>query len=274
MNGVFSALEKAGIAAKDMQTSGLSLYPRYDYLEVTQRDGSVRGEQKLAGYVASNNITARVRKLDTLGATIDSLVKAGGNTFSGVTFALDNDKDLKNQARTQAMKEALAKAELYANAAGLKVARIVTISEGYEYSPQPVMMARAVALGRVSSSIACRQARCLTSGCGRAADAAAPWRRPAAVGSRSTSASMNGLCVASVSIRPPAASAVTIRQRRSVSTCNPASSQSAGSRSRRSAISGRWSGRACSGGPITWSAARCRRSTVSAPKTSTNTPSG
>lgn len=143
MNGVFSALEAAGIAAKDMQTSGLSLYPRYDYLEVTQRDGSVRGEQKLAGYVASNNITARVRKLDTLGATIDSLVKAGGNTFSGVTFALDNDKDLKNQARTQAMKEALAKAELYANAAGLKVARIVTISEGYEYSPQPVMMARA-----------------------------------------------------------------------------------------------------------------------------------
>ena len=143
MNGVFSALEKAGIAPKDMQTSGLSLYPRYDYLEVTQRDGSVRGEQKLAGYVASNSITARVRKLDTLGATIDSLVKAGGNTFSGVTFALDNDKDLKNQARTQAMKEALAKAELYANAAGLKVARIVTISEGYEYSPQPVMMARA-----------------------------------------------------------------------------------------------------------------------------------
>jgi len=143
MNGVFSALEKAGIAPKDMQTSGLSLYPRYDYLEVKQRDGSVRGEQKLAGYVASNNITARVRKLDTLGATIDSLVKAGGNTFSGVTFALDNDKELKNQARTQAMKEALAKAELYANAAGLKVARIVTISEGYEYAPQPVMMARA-----------------------------------------------------------------------------------------------------------------------------------
>lgn len=143
MNGVFSALEAAGIAAKDMQTSGLSLYPRYDYLEVKQRDGSVRGEQKLAGYVASNNITARVRNLNTLGATIDSLVKAGGNTFSGVSFALDNDKDLKNQARTQAMKEALAKAELYANAAGLKVARIVTISEGYEYAPQPVMMARA-----------------------------------------------------------------------------------------------------------------------------------
>ncbi len=143
MNGVFAALEKAGVTKKDMQTSGLSLYPRYDYLEVKQRDGSTRGEQKLAGYVANNNITARVRNLNTLGATIDSLVKAGGNTFSGVSFAIENDKEIKNQARTQAMKEAIAKAELYAQASGLKVARIVTISEGYEYSPQPQMMARA-----------------------------------------------------------------------------------------------------------------------------------
>lgn len=143
MTGVFAALEKAGIAKKDIQTSGLSLYPRYDYLEVKQRDGSVRGQQKLAGYVASNSVTARVRNLDTLGATIDSLVKSGGNTFSGVTFAIDNDKEIKNRAREQAMKDAIAKAELYARAAGLKVARIVTISEGYEYSPQPQMMARA-----------------------------------------------------------------------------------------------------------------------------------
>lgn len=143
MNGVFSALEKAGIAKKDIQTSGLSLYPRYDYLEVKQKDGSVRGQQKLAGYVASNSVTARVRNLDTLGGTIDSLVKSGGNTFSGVTFAIDNDKEIKNRAREQAMKDAIAKAELYARAAGLKVARIVTISEGYEYSPQPMMMARA-----------------------------------------------------------------------------------------------------------------------------------
>jgi uncharacterized protein len=142
MNGVFDALKDAGIASKDLQTSGLSLYPRYDYVEVKQRDGSTRGEQKLAGYVATNQVTARVRDLGKLGATIDSLVKAGGNTFSGVTFAIENDKEIKNQARTQAMKDAIAKAELYASAAGLKVARIVTITEGYEYAPQPMMMAR------------------------------------------------------------------------------------------------------------------------------------
>lgn len=143
MNGVYKALTAAGVAAKDMQTSGLSLYPRYDYIEVKMKDGSSRGEQKLAGYVASNQVTARVRNLDTLGATIDSLVKSGGNTFSGVAFALENDAEIKNQARAQAMKDAIAKAELYASAAGLKVGRIVTITEGYEYAPQPMMMARA-----------------------------------------------------------------------------------------------------------------------------------
>lgn len=142
MNGVFEALTASGVAAKDMQTSGLNLYPRYDYIEETVKGGSKRGVQKLAGYVASNQVTARVRNLDTLGATIDSLVKAGGNTFSGVTFALDDDKDIKNEARAKAMKDAMAKAELYASAAGLRVARIVSISEGYEASPQPMMMAR------------------------------------------------------------------------------------------------------------------------------------
>lgn len=142
MNGVFSALEAAGIAARDMQTSGLSLYPRYDYIEEKLKDGSSRGVQKLAGYVATNQVTAKVRNLDTLGATIDSLVKAGGNTFSGVTFAIEDDKEIKNEARAKAMKESIAKAELYANAAGLKVARIVSINEGYEYAPQPMAMAR------------------------------------------------------------------------------------------------------------------------------------
>ncbi len=142
MNGVFDALRAAGIADRDMQTSGLSLQPRYDYVETADREGVKRGEQKLAGYVASNQVTVRVRDLARLGDTLDSLVSSGGNTLSGVNFAIDDDKEVRNEARAQAMKDAIAKAELYASAAGLRVARIVTISEGYEYSPQPMPMAR------------------------------------------------------------------------------------------------------------------------------------
>ncbi|MFN4185653.1 MAG: SIMPL domain-containing protein [Hyphomonas sp.] len=142
MNGVFEALRAAGIADRDMQTSGLSLQPRYDYVETAGRDGVKRGTQKLAGYVASNQVTVRVRDLARLGDTLDRLVSSGGNTLSGVNFAIDDDKEMRNEARSKAMKDAIAKAELYAAASGLRVSRIVTISEGYEHSPQPMPMAR------------------------------------------------------------------------------------------------------------------------------------
>lgn len=143
MNGVIEALRAAGIAERDMQTSGLSLQPRYDYIETAGRDGVTRGEQKLAGYVASNQVTVKVRDLARIGETLDSLVAEGGNTLSGINFAIDDDKEVRNEARTKAMKDAMEKAELYASAAGMRVARIVTISEGYESSPQPMpQMAR------------------------------------------------------------------------------------------------------------------------------------
>ena len=97
------------------------------------------------------------------------------------------------------------------------------------------MIERAVMLGSVSSSMTVVHAFSLTADCGRAAAAWAPCRLPAAVGSRCTSASMNGVAGPSASISPAAASAVTMRQRRSVSIDRPASPKSAGSWSSRSA---------------------------------------
>lgn len=153
MNGVFEALRAAGIADRDIQTSGLSLQPRYDYIETDGRDGVKRGQQKLAGYVASNQVTVRVRDLARLGDTLDRLVASGGNTLSGVNFAIDDDKEIRNEARTKAMKDAVAKAELYAAAAGLRVSRIVSISEGYEHTPQPMARGRmAMADGMMEST--------------------------------------------------------------------------------------------------------------------------
>lgn len=142
MTGVFDALEKAGVAKKDMQTSNFSLWPRYTYIETKLKDGSSHGEQKLIGYTASNQLTVKVRDLDNLGSTLDSLVKAGGNTFNGLTFALDDDADVRDEARRKAMADARARADLYAKAAGLRVLRIVTINESGGYSPAPMAMGR------------------------------------------------------------------------------------------------------------------------------------
>jgi uncharacterized protein YggE len=142
MNGVFEALRASGVADRDIQTSGLSLSPRYDYFDTAGRDGRNRSEQRLAGYVASNQVTVRVRDLAQLGAALDRMVSSGGNTVSGISFALDDEAPLRDEARASALKEAIARAELYAGAAGLRVARIVTIHEGYEASPRPMPMAR------------------------------------------------------------------------------------------------------------------------------------
>ena len=99
MTSVFDALEKAGVAEKDMQTSNFSLWPRYTYIETKLKDGSSHGEQKLIGYTASNQLTIKVRDLDSLGTMLDSLVKAGGNTFNGLNFALDDNTEVRDEAR-------------------------------------------------------------------------------------------------------------------------------------------------------------------------------
>ena len=142
MTGVFDALEKAGVAKKDMQTSNFSLWPRYEYFQTKLKDGSSRSEQRLVGYTASNQLTIKVRDLDNLGKTLDSLVNAGGNTFNGLSFALDDDSEVVDEARRKAMDEAISRADLYARAAGLRVLRIVTINEGGSYTPAPMPMAR------------------------------------------------------------------------------------------------------------------------------------
>lgn len=137
MSGVFDALSQAGVAQRDMQTSNFSLQPRYDYS--SRKDAP----PNLVGYTASNQLTVKVRDLGSLGETMDALVTAGGNTFSGLSFGLDDPSEAKNEARTLAMEDALARATLYANAAGLRVSRIVTIDEGYNSGLRPMaMMAR------------------------------------------------------------------------------------------------------------------------------------
>jgi uncharacterized protein len=133
MNGVFEALGAANIDDSDMQTSNFSLQPQYDYSSRQQGQ-----PPRLTGYQASNQLTVKVRDLDSLGETMDALIAAGGNTFNGLSFALDDDRAAKDAARQLAMNEAITRAELYASASGYEVARVVTISESGGFQPQPM----------------------------------------------------------------------------------------------------------------------------------------
>jgi uncharacterized protein YggE len=136
MNALIAALRRTGVAERDIQTANINVNPQYVY-----REGEA---PRVTGYQASNTVTAKVRNLDRVGAAIDAAVNAGGNTVNGVSFSYQDDEGPLNEARTDAMGEARRRAELYARAAGLRVHRIVSISESNAWTP-PIpmpMMAR------------------------------------------------------------------------------------------------------------------------------------
>ncbi len=134
---VVAALKKAGIADRDIQTSGINLQPQFRY---EQNQPPV-----LTGFQASNRVQVTLRNVSTAGRIIDTLVKQGANQIDGPDFRIANPEPLLDKARTQAVKDARARAELYANAAGLSVTRITAINEGFAQRP-PQPMARMVAM--------------------------------------------------------------------------------------------------------------------------------
>ena len=134
MNDVLAALKAAGVADRDVQTTGLSLNPQYRY-EPNQ-------SPILTGYQARNSISLRTLKLGDAGKLIDVAIKAGANEVQGPEFTLANPDAALDDARTAAVAKARARAELYAKAAGLRVKRIASISEGAgapEPGPRPMM---------------------------------------------------------------------------------------------------------------------------------------
>jgi uncharacterized protein len=142
---VIAQLKSAGIAEKDVQTSGLSLGPRWD-----NSASSVGKAPKIVGYVATNSVSVRVRALDHLGGVLDSVVKNGANTFSGVSFDIAARQPAEDAARKAAVVEALRKARLYADAAGVKLGAIQSISEDAGAGPRPVMVG-AFAMAKAAS---------------------------------------------------------------------------------------------------------------------------
>lgn len=129
---VMASLAAAGIAPRDVQTSGLSLNPRYE--ESPARNG----EAAVTGFVARNVLTVRVRALDGLGSVVDAAVKSGANNLYGLGFGLAEPEAQMDEARRAAVADARRKAALYAEAAGVKLGPVISISEQGGFA-QPMM---------------------------------------------------------------------------------------------------------------------------------------
>jgi hypothetical protein len=121
MTVVLAAIKEAGVADKDIQTTSLSLQPQYD----PNKTGSAR----LIGFQANNQVTVKIRDIGQLPAILDRAIAAGANEMSGIEFVVSEQSKLLDKARAEAIEDAHRKVELYANAAGMKVGRVMSISE-------------------------------------------------------------------------------------------------------------------------------------------------
>ncbi len=151
MTRVFKALKAAGIKDKNIATSQMSLQPRYNYNQ--QRNS---GEApKITGYEVRNTVMAKSDDLDAVGPMLDALVKAGVNNINTVSFSLQNKDAAEAKARAGAVRDAKAKAQTIADAAGIRLGKVLEISESGSYRPpMPMQMARASADALESTPIA------------------------------------------------------------------------------------------------------------------------
>lgn len=122
-SAVIARLIAAKVAERDMQTTGLSLNPNW----VMNTAGTA---QEIQGYTASSTLTVRIAALDAAGAILDAAIADGANTLNGLTFGLADPRPLEDDARKAAVADALARAQVLAQAAGESLGPIVSITEG------------------------------------------------------------------------------------------------------------------------------------------------
>jgi uncharacterized protein YggE len=135
---VIAALKEEGIAARDLQTTGLSVQPDYAYPQPTEPQAAPR----ITGYRVMNTITARLRDLTKVGAVIDRAVTLGVNQGGDIVFGNADPKPVLEQARKLAVEDARARAEVLVGAAGTTLGGLVEIVEGSGGEPPRPMDAK------------------------------------------------------------------------------------------------------------------------------------
>ena len=128
MTKLVAVLKALGIKDEDIQTSGYSIYPSYDY--------SAKGEARVIGYSVNNNVSVTVRNINNVGEVIDNAVAAGANTAGGIQFSIADTNAYYAQALAQAVLNAKSKSIALANALGVTVGTPTEIIEnGGSYLP-------------------------------------------------------------------------------------------------------------------------------------------
>ena len=143
LDNVMAALEAAGIAAEDIQTTNYSLYAEQIYGD--------RGPEGLAGYRVSNQVNVKIRDIAVVGDVLAAVTEAGANAIYGVNFSVADPAALEAEARALAMEDARKRAESLAELGGVTLGDVTVISEIVGTPVYPLMGAGGYAMEQAAS---------------------------------------------------------------------------------------------------------------------------
>lgn len=147
---ILGRLTTMGLAARDIQTRQLSLNPLW-----SNRSYDSDKRPKITGFQASNTVIVRIMDLAKLGDILDAVIADGANNFNGLQFSVQEPAPLRNAARRAAVADAIARANLLADAAGVTLGMVLSMSEqGGARMPMPMADMRVssvpVAVGEIT----------------------------------------------------------------------------------------------------------------------------
>jgi len=141
MTTVMDYLKSNNVNSEDIQTSGYNLNPQYDYSSPNIAPGTI------SGYNLTQNITAKIRKLDTVPTILGGLTTKGINQINNVAYTIEDPDKLKQQARDFAIDKAKQKAKELADRIGVRLGKVINFSEASSYFPEPYYYDKAMPVG-------------------------------------------------------------------------------------------------------------------------------
>ncbi|HRP79357.1 MAG TPA: SIMPL domain-containing protein [Aquamicrobium sp.] len=146
---VIAAMKEAGIEARDLQTGGLQINPRYVY---PQNGGEE--QPRIVAYQVTNTLTVRVRDIAKVGEIVDRSVTLGVNQGGSIAFTNDDPSAARAEARRLAVNDAIARARTLAEAAGVGLGPIIEMSEqSHAQPPMPMVASRAYRMEAQSDAV-------------------------------------------------------------------------------------------------------------------------
>jgi uncharacterized protein YggE len=138
---MISHIERAGIGSSDIKTLGVQVWPQYDYRS---------SPMVLTGFTATQTLQITIHDLRRIGAVIDAAVAGGATSVQGITYDLTDHSAASAQALAKAVGDAQTKARAMANAAGIRLGSVVSMSD-IESTPYPFPIIRAATASAGSS---------------------------------------------------------------------------------------------------------------------------